>query len=87
MCIRDSSVANGNPGHRGQKVGGIKANRVQNVTVANNIVVTRDNLFSAIELPNISGIRPVLNNIFLNGKLPSDDNDVPYNFISCCSSH
>ena len=83
--IQDISVANGNPGHRGQKVGGIKANRVQNVTVANNIVVTRDNLFSAIELPNISGSRPVLNNIFLNGKLPSDDNGVPYNFISCCN--
>ena len=83
--IQDISVANGNSGHRGQKVGGIKANRVQNVTVANNIVVTRDNLFSAIELPNISGSRPVLNNIFLNGKLPSDDNGVPYNFISCCN--
>ena len=83
--IQDISVANGNPDHRGQKVGGIKANRVQNVTVANNIVVTRDNLFSAIELPNISGSRPVLNNIFLNGKLPSDDNGVPYNFISCCN--
>ena len=83
--IQDISVANGNPAHRGQKVGGIKANRVQNVTVANNIVVTRDNLFSAIELPNISGSRPVLNNIFLNGKLPSDDNGVPYNFISCCN--
>ena len=83
--IQDISVANGNPGHRGQKVGGIKANKVQNVTVANNIVVTRDNLFSAIELPNISGSRPVLNNIFLNGKLPSDDNGVPYNFISCCN--
>ena len=83
--IQDISVANGNPAHRGQKVGGIKANRVQNVTVANNIVVTRDNLFSAIELPNISGSRPTLNNIFLNGKLPSDDNGVPYNFISCCN--
>ena len=83
--IQDISVANGNPAHRGQKVGGIKANRVQNVTVANNIVVTRDNLFSAIELPNISGSRPVLNNIFLNGKLPSDENGVPYNFISCCN--
>lgn len=83
--IQDISVANGNQGHRGQKVGGIKANKVQNVTVANNIVVTRDNLFSAIELPNISGSRPVLNNIFLNGKLPSDDNGVPYNFITCCN--
>ena len=83
--IQDISVANGNPGHRGQKVGGVKANKVQNVTVANNIVVTRDNLFSAIELPNISGSKLVLNNIFLNGKLPSDDSGVPYNFISCCN--
>ena len=83
--IQDISVANGNPGHRGQKVGGVKANKVQNVTVANNIVVTRDNLFSAIELPNISGSKLVLNNIFLNGKLPSDDRGVPYNFISCCN--
>ena len=83
--IQDISVANGNPAHRGQKVGGVKANKVQNVTVANNIVVTRDNLFSAIELPNISGSKLVLNNIFLNGKLPSDDSGVPYNFISCCN--
>ena len=83
--IQDLSVAVGNPGHRGQKVGGIKANRVVNATVANNIVVTRDNMFSAIELQNISGSRAVSNNIFLNGKLPSDDNGVPYNYISCCN--
>jgi hypothetical protein len=83
--IQDLSVADGNPGHRGQKVGGIKANRVVNATAVNNIVVTRDNLFSAIELPNISGSRTVSNNIFLNGKLPSDDNGVPYNYISCCN--
>jgi len=83
--IQDLSVADGNPAHRGQKVGGIKANRVVNATVVNNIVVTRDNLFSAIELPNISGSRNVSNNIFLNGKLPSDDNGVPYNYISCCN--
>ena len=83
--IQDLSVANGNPGHRGQKVGGIKANRVVNATVVNNIVVTRDNLFSALELQNISGSRYVSNNIFLNGKLPSDDNGVPYNYVSCCN--
>ena len=83
--IQDLSVADGNPGHRGQKVGGIKANRVVNATVVNNIVVTRDNLFSALELQNISGSRNVSNNIFLNGKLPSDDNGVPYNYISCCN--
>ncbi len=83
--IQDLSVADGNPGHRGQKVGGIKANRVVNATVVNNIVVTRDNLFSALELQNISGSRNVSNNIFLNGKLPSDDNGVPYNYVSCCN--
>ena len=83
--IQDLSVADGNPGHRGQKVGGIKANRVVNATVVNNIVVTRDNLFSALELQNISGSRYVSNNIFLNGKLPSDDNGVPYNYVSCCN--
>lgn len=83
--IQDLSVAQGNEGHRGQKVGGIKANKVLNATVVNNIIVTRDNVFSAIELPNISGSRPVNNNIFFNGKVPSDDNGVPYNFISCCN--
>ena len=83
--IQDLSVAQGNEGHRGQKVGGIKANKVLNATVVNNIIVTRDNVFSAIELPNISGSRPVNNNIFFNGKVPSDDDGVPYNFISCCN--
>ena len=83
--IQDNSVAEGNPGHRGQKVGGIKANKVANATVVNNIVVTRDNIFSAIELPNISGNRTVNNNIFMNGKLPSDDNGNVYNYISCCN--
>ena len=48
--IQDLSVAEGNPPHRGQKVGGIKANKVQNATVVNNIVVTRDNEFSALKL-------------------------------------
>lgn len=83
--IQDNSVAEGNPGHRGQKVGGIKANKVANATVVNNIVVTRDNIFSAIELPNISGNRTVNSNIFMNGKLPSDENGNVYNYISCCS--
>tara|TARA_B100000767_G_scaffold69399_1_gene66066 strand:- start:5744 stop:8002 length:2259 start_codon:yes stop_codon:yes gene_type:complete len=83
--IQDLSVDDGNPSHRGQKVGGIKANRVVNATVVNNIVVTRDNLFSALELQNISGSRNVSNNIFLNGKLPSDDNGIPYNYVSCCN--
>jgi len=83
--IQDLSVANGNTAHRGQKVGGIKSNRVLNATVVNNIIVTRDNLFSALELPNVSGSRTVSNNIFLNGNLPSDENGDPYNYISCCN--
>ena len=83
--IQDISVANGNPAHRGQKVGGIKANKILNATVVNNIVVNRDNLFSAIEIPNYYGTRYVGNNIFLNGKLPSGDNGIPYNFIACCN--
>ena len=62
-----------------------KANKILNATVVNNIVVNRDNLFSAIEIPNYYGTRYVGNNIFLNGKLPSGDNGVPYNFIACCN--
>ena len=42
-------------------------------------------MFSALELPNVYGSRSVSNNIFLNGKLPSDENGNPYNYISCCS--
>lgn len=83
--IQDISVENGNRGHRGQKVGGIKSNKVLNSTVVNNIVVTRDNIFSAIELPNVTGNKTVNSNIFLNGKLPSDDTGTVYNYIACCN--
>ena len=65
--IQDISVAEGNPGHRGQKVGGIKANNVLNATVVNNIIMTRDNEFSALQLNNVSGTRVAVDNIITNG--------------------
>jgi len=51
--IQDISVSEGNPPHRGQKVAGIIANYVYNVTVANNIVVTRNSNYSALKLNNV----------------------------------
>lgn len=51
--IQDQSVAEGNPRHGGQKVAGIISNYVKNVTVANNIVVTRYSDYSALKLDNI----------------------------------
>lgn len=90
--IQDLSVAEGNPPHRGQKVGGIKANKVQNATVVNNIVVTRDNEFSALSLNNIDnpnteeptndGIKIATNNIFLNGTVAYPGNQEPANLIN-----
>ena len=65
--IQDISVSEGNPAHRGQKVGGIKANNVKNATVVNNIIVTRDNEFSALQLNNVTGSRVAVNNIIVNG--------------------
>jgi hypothetical protein len=65
--IQDISVAEGNPAHRGQKVGGIKANHVLNATVVNNIIVTRDNEFSAMQLNNVYGSRVAVDNIIVNG--------------------
>ncbi len=74
--IQDLSVADGNPAHRGQNVAGIKANRVFNATVVNNIIVTRSldaapsyyqNGFSALQLNQVSGTRIANNNIFVNG--------------------
>ena len=49
------------------KVAGIKANGVFDVTVVNNIVVTRDNEYSALALNDITGTRVAVNNIFQNG--------------------
>ena len=65
--IQDISVAEGNPAHRGQKVGGIKANHVLNATVVNNIIMTRDNEFSALQLNNVYGSRVAVDNIIVNG--------------------
>jgi len=79
--IQDLSVAQGNPGHRGQKVGGIKANKVLNATVVNNIVVTRDDEFSTLQLNNVSGTKTAGNNIFLNGTVAYPGNQEPANLI------
>jgi len=65
--IQDLSVAEGNPAHRGQKVGGIKANHVLNATVVNNIMVTRDSEFSALQLNNVYNTRVATDNIIVNG--------------------
>ena len=65
--IQDLSVEEGNPAHRGQKVGGIKANNVKNATVVNNIIMTRDNQFSTLQLNNVSGSRVAVNNLLVNG--------------------
>ena len=65
--IQDISEAEGNPAHRGQKVGGIKANHVLNATVVNNIIMTRDNEFSALQLNNVYGSRVAIDNIIVNG--------------------
>ena len=81
--IQDLSVAEGNTAHRGQKVGGLKANKVKNITVLNNIVMTRDNNFSALELPNIYGsVKVATNNIFVNGTVAFPGSKVPANQIN-----
>jgi parallel beta-helix repeat protein len=59
----------GNPRHGGQKVAGIKANFVKNVTVVNNIVETRSDIYSALQLPTVTGTRTVNNNIFVLGSI------------------
>ena len=48
-----SQNVEGNPRHGGQKVAGIIANYVYNVTVVNNIVVTRFTDYSALKLNNV----------------------------------
>ena len=75
--IQDISESEGNPPHRGQKVAGIKSNFFRNVTVVNNIVVTREYDFFAMQLlnQNASGtVKVANNNIFVNGKLPGYTN-------------
>ena len=69
--VQDISVnVEGNPRHVGSnKVAGIKANFVKNVTVVNNIVETRFSNYSALDLPNVEGNRSVNNNIFVLGSI------------------
>ena len=79
--VQDISVSvEGNPRHGGQKVAGIKANFVKNVTVVNNIVETRFGNYSALELFNVEGSRFVNNNIFVNGSISWGENN-PSNMI------
>ena len=79
--VQDISVSvEGNPRHGGQKVAGIKANFVKNVTVVNNIVETRYNNYSALELFNVEGSRFVNNNIFVKGSISWGENN-PSNMI------
>jgi hypothetical protein len=59
----------GNPKHGGQKVAGIKANLVNNVTVVNNIVETRSNIYSALQLNDVTGTKTVNNNMFVLGSI------------------
>jgi parallel beta-helix repeat protein len=90
--IQNISVNEGNPRHGGQKVAGIIANYVHNVTVANNIVVTRSSDYSALKLNNVDnpstesinndGTKIATNNIFLNGTVAYPGNQVPANQIN-----
>ena len=75
-----SESVEGNPRHGGQKVAGIKANFVKNVIVVNNIVETRYNNYSALELFNVEGSRFVNNNIFVKGSISWGENN-PSNMI------
>mgnify|MGYP000166407143 CR=1 FL=1 len=75
--IQDISESEGNPPHRGQKVAGIKTNFFKNIRVVNNIVVTREYAFFAMQLQNQQDggtIKEAKNNIFVNGKLPGYTN-------------
>ena len=90
--IQNISESEGNPRHGGQKVAGIIANYVHNVTVANNIVVTRSSDYSALKLNNVDnpstesinndGTKIATNNIFLNGTVAYPGNQEPANQIN-----
>ena len=80
--VQDISVSvEGNPSHGGQKVAGIKANYVKKVTVVNNIVETRFDNYSALELFNLEENPFVNNNIFVTGSV-SWGKDNPSNLIN-----
>ena len=74
------------------KVAGIKANGVFDATVVNNIIVTRDNEYSALAFNDISGTRLAVNNIIQNGTYawPASENnnliDVDPLFVSVPST-
>ena len=74
------------------KVAGIKANGVFDATVVNNIIVTRDNEYSALAFNDISGTRLAVNNIIQNGTYawPANENnnliDVDPLFVSAPST-
>ena len=70
-----------NPRHGGQKVAGIKANYVKKVTVVNNIVETRFDNYSALELFNLEENPFVNNNIFVTGSVSWGENN-PSNLIN-----
>ena len=87
--IQDISESEGNPPHRGQKVAGIKTNFFKNIRVVNNIVVTREYAFFAMQLQNQQDggtIKEAKNNIFVNGKLPGYTNSsgtyVTHNWVT-----
>ena len=75
-----SASVEGNPRHGGQKVAGIKANYVKKVTVVNNIVETRFDNYSALELFNLEENPFVNNNIFVTGSVSWGENN-PSNMI------
>ena len=80
--VQDISVSvEGNPRHGGQKVAGIKANYVKKVTVVNNIVETRFDNYSALELFNLEENPFVNNNIFVTGSVSWGENN-PSNLIN-----
>jgi len=74
------------------KVAGIKANGVFDATVVNNIIVTRDNEYSALAFNDITGTRLAVNNIIQNGTYawPASENnnliDVDPLFVSVPST-
>ena len=79
--VQNISVSvEGNPRHGGQKVAGIKANYVKKVTVVNNIVETRFDNYSALELFNLEENPFVNNNIFVTGSVSWGENN-PSNMI------
>ena len=80
--VQNISVSvEGNPRHGGQKVAGIKANYVKKVTVVNNIVETRFDNYSALELFNLEENPFVNNNIFVTGSVSWGENN-PSNLIN-----